>query len=89
MGQTFRYVEQVPSDENPIRTKFPHDFDDTIMPRMISVQVQIRKMDGAATGKGRMWVGEDGHVMIGQTPFPMRNQAERPIEWFAEARADE
>jgi hypothetical protein len=89
MGQTFRDVKQVPGDENPIRAKFPHGFDDTIMPRMIPVQVQIRKMDGSTTGKGRMWVGKDGYVMIGQTPFPMRNKAERPIEWLAEAITDE
>lgn len=89
MGQTFRYVEQVPGDENPIRAKFPHGFDDTIVPRMISVQVQIREMDCATTGKGRMWVGEDGHVMIGQAPFPMRNEAERPIDGLAEAIPDE
>ena len=80
MGQTFRYVEQVPGDENPIGVKFPHGFDDTIMPRMISVQVQVREMDCATTDKERMWVSEDGNVMIGQTPFPMRNHAERPIE---------
>ncbi len=83
MRQTFRYVEQVPGDEDPIWVKFPHGFDDTLMPRMISVQVQIREMDCATTGKERMWVGEDGHVMIGQTPFPMRNKAERPIERLA------
>lgn len=89
MGQTFRYVEQVPGDENPIRAKFPHGFDDTTMPWVISVQVQIREMDCATTGKERMWMGKDGHVMIGQTPFPMRNKAEHPIEWFAEAITDE
>ncbi|BFU89423.1 MAG: hypothetical protein NTAFB01_06100 [Nitrospira sp.] len=83
MGQTFRYVEQVPGDENPIGVKFSHRFDDTIMPWMIAVQVQIREMDCAATGKGRMWLGEDGNVMIGEPPFPMRSQAERPIEWLA------
>ena len=83
MRQTFRYVEQVPGDENPIRVKFLHGFDDTIMPWIISVQVQIREMDCAATGKGRMLLSEDGNVMIGQTPFPIRNQAERPIEWLA------
>lgn len=83
MGQTFRYVEQVSGNENPVRVKFPHGFDDTIMPWMIAIQVQIREMDCAATSKGQMWLGEDGNVMIRQTPFPMRNQAERPIEWFA------
>jgi hypothetical protein len=55
---------------------------------MISVQVQIREMDGATTGKGRMEMSEDGHVMIGQTPLPMRNKAERPIERLAYAVTD-
>jgi len=49
--QTFRYVEQIPGNENPIRVEFPHGFDNTIMPRMMSVQVQIREMDGATTGE--------------------------------------
>jgi hypothetical protein len=83
MGQTFRYVEQVPGDENPIRVKFPHGFDDTIMSRMISVQVQVREMNCTTTDKERMWVSEGGNVMIGQTPFPMRNLTECPIEWLA------
>jgi len=89
MRESFGNVEQVPGDENPIRAKFSHGFDDTIMPRMISVQVQICEMDGATTGKGRMKMGEDGHVMIGQTPFPMRYEAECPIERFAYAISDE
>ena len=83
MGQTFWDVEQVSRDENPIGVKFPHGFDDMIVPWLISVQVQIRELDCTTTGKGRMWVSEDGHLMIGQTPFPMRNKAERPIEWLA------
>ena len=83
MGQTFRDIKQIPGDENPIRAKSSHSFDDTIMPRMIPVQVQIRKMDGTITSKGRMWMGENGHVMIGQTPFPMGNEAECPIERLA------
>jgi len=64
MGQTLRYVEQISGDENPIRVKLPHSVDDTIMPRMISVQVQICEMDCATTGQERMWVSEDGHVMM-------------------------
>lgn len=89
MGQTFRDVEQVPGDENPIRAKLPHGVEDTIMPWVIAVQMQICKMDGAATGKGRMRVGKEGHVMIGQSPFPMRSKAERPIEWFTDAISNE
>lgn len=89
MRESFRNVEQISGDENPIGAKFSHGFDDTIMPWLISVQVQIREMDGATTGKGRMKVGEDGYVMIGQAPFPMRSKAERPIEWLTEAITDE
>ena len=89
MRQTFRHVDQVSGDENPIRPKFFHGFDDAIMPRMISVQVQIREMDCATTGKELMWMSENGNVMIGQTPFPMWNETECPIERFAQAGADE
>lgn len=83
MRQTFRYVDQVSRDKNPIRLKIPHGVDDTIVPRMIPVQVQIGEMDCATTDKELMWMDENGNVMIGQTPFPMWNQAEHPIEWLA------
>jgi hypothetical protein len=39
MGQPFWHIEQVSRNENPIGVKFPHGFHDTIMPRMVSVQV--------------------------------------------------
>ena len=89
MRESFRNIEQVPGDNNPIGAKFSHGFDDTIMPRMISIQMQIRKMDGSTTSKGRMDVGEAGHVMIGQAPFPMRYEAECSIKRFAYAIPDE
>jgi hypothetical protein len=89
MRESFGNIEQVPGDHNPIRAKFSHGFDDTIMPRLISVQVQICEMNGATTGKGRMKLGEGGHVMIGQTPFPMGNEAKGAIEGLAEAIAYE
>jgi hypothetical protein len=57
MRQTFRYIEQVSGDENPVRAKLPYGFGNTIMPRMMSVQVQIREMDCTTTGKGWMWEG--------------------------------
>jgi hypothetical protein len=83
MRQTFRYVYQVSRDENPIRAKVPHRVEDTIMPGLISIYVQIGEMNGAMTGKRRTWVSKDGYLMIGQTPFPMGNETEHPIERLA------
>jgi hypothetical protein len=57
MWETFRYVEQVSRDKNPIRVKLAHSFDDTIVPLMIPVQVQISQMHGPMTGKSRMDMG--------------------------------
>jgi hypothetical protein len=56
---------------------------------MIVVQVQIREMDGATTGEGWMGLGQNGDIMFGQTPFPMGNKTEYPIQRFAETIADE
>jgi hypothetical protein len=64
MREAFRNVEQVPGDHNPIRAKFPHSVDDTIVPRTISVQVQISDMDGPATGERRMTLVQDRDVMM-------------------------
>lgn len=83
MGQAFRYVEQVSCDEDPIGVKFPHGCDDTIMPWMIAVQVEIREMDCAATGKGAMHKDVLGNLMNGKTEFPLRDETERSIEWLA------
>ena len=57
MGQAFRDVEQVSGDENPIRLKLIHGVDNTIMPRVISVKVQVGEMDGTTTGENGMSVG--------------------------------
>lgn len=89
MREPFRYVEQVAGDENPIWAKLAHSFDNIVVPRFISVEVQIREMDGSAPGEYRVAVSEDGDFVIGQPPFPLWNEAERPIERFAQATADE
>jgi hypothetical protein len=89
MGQPFWYIEQVAGDENPIWAKLAHSFDNIVVPRFISVEVQIREMDGPAPGEYRVAVSEHGDFVIGQPPFPLRNEAERPIERFAQAGADE
>jgi hypothetical protein len=65
MGQAFGYVEQISGDENPIRGNPFHRFDDPIMPRVISVKMQIREMDGTMAGQGRMCMGEDRDIVIG------------------------
>jgi hypothetical protein len=59
------------------------------MPWVISVKVQIREMDRATTGQRRMPLGEDRDVVIGQTPFPTRNETKRAIKGLAEAIAYE
>jgi hypothetical protein len=89
MWQTFGYVKQISGDENPIWVKLLHSCDGFVMPWVISVQVQIREMDRTRTGQRGMPLGEDGDLVIGQTPFPMRNEAKPAIEGLAEARAYE
>ncbi len=88
MRQAFGHVEQISGDENPIWAKLLHGCDDLVMPWVISVKVQIREMDRAITGKRWVPLGEDRDVVIGQTPFPMRNEAKGSIEGLAEAIAD-
>jgi len=89
MWQAFGYVEQISGDENPIWAKLLHSCDDLVMPWVIAIKVQIREMDRTTTGKRRMPLGEDRDIVIGQTPFPMRNEAKGPVEGLAEAIAYE
>ena len=89
MGQAFGYVEEISGDENPIRVESPHGFDNTIMPWMTPVKVQIREMDGTTTSQSRMCASEHGDLVIGQTEFPMGHETEHSIERFAQTTADE
>lgn len=88
MRQTFRYVEQVSGDENPIRVKVRRRLDDTIMPRTISVEVQIREMNGATTGKGAVHEDVLRNLMNGKTELALRDETERSIERLAQAIPD-
>jgi hypothetical protein len=83
MGQTFRYVEQVTGDENPIGVKLPHGFDDTIMPRIISIEMEVREMDRAMAAESAVREDVPRNLMDRKTEFPLRDKAERPIEWLA------
>jgi hypothetical protein len=87
-GQTFRYVDQITRDENPIRVEISYGCEDTIMPRLISIQVKIREMDCTTTSQSRMCMGKDGNSVIGQTPFPIRDETEQSVEWLAQTVAD-
>jgi len=89
MRQAFRDVKQISGNENPIRLKLCHGVDNAIMPRVISVKVQVGQMNGTTTSENGMFVGEDRDLMIGQPPFPMRGKAEDSIERLAQAIADE
>lgn len=88
MRQAFRHVEQISRNENPIWADLFHSGNNLVMPRVISVKMEIGEMDGTTTGENGMAVGEDGDFMIAQPPFPMWCKAEDSIEWLAQTIAD-
>ena len=88
MGEALRYVEQITRDENPIRVEILYGCEDTIMPRLISVQMKIREMDCTTTSQSRIYMGKDGDSVIGQAPFPIRDETEQSVEWLAQTVAD-
>jgi hypothetical protein len=56
MWQAFWHVEQVSRDENPIGAELTHGVENAIMPRVITVKVQIGEMDGTTTREKGMSV---------------------------------
>ena len=88
MRNTFRHVEQVSGDENPIWAKLLDSGNNLVMSRVISVKMEIGEVDGTTTGENGMTVSEEADFMIGQPPFPMWGKAENSIEGFTQTIAD-
>ncbi len=89
MGQPLRHVEQIAGNEDPIGTEFVDRFDDAVMTGLIAVEMQVAQVHGTATGQRSVRTGEFGYGMCGEAEFPVRNEAEKPVERFAQTVADE
>jgi hypothetical protein len=83
MRQSFRHVEQVAGDKDPVGAEFSDGCDDEIMPWLIAVEMQIGQMDGPLAGQGAVHIGEPGNLVCGESGFPVGNETKEPIERFA------
>jgi len=50
MWQSFRHIEQVAGDKNPVGAKFTDGRDDEIMSRLITIEMQIAQMSSPPPG---------------------------------------
>lgn len=58
MRQPLRHVEEVAGDKNPVGVKSFDSGDDTIVPWLITIEVQIAEVNGSPSGHGAMPIGE-------------------------------
>ncbi len=88
MRQSFWYIEQITGDQNPIRLEIADDLDNTIMPRTISIDMQVGEMDRTAAGKQPVHMGMLSHLIVGKAILPVWDKAEQPVERMAQRMAD-
>src|SRR6185295_8431464 len=74
MRQPLRYIEEIAGHKNPVGSKFTDGRDDTIMSRLIAVQMQIAEMHGSPACQEAVHIGEPGNVVCGESDFQVRNK---------------
>lgn len=79
MRQALRHIEQISCNENPIWAELLHSGNNRVMPRVISIKMEIGQVNGTTTSEKGMVVSEDGDFMIGQAPLPMWCKAEDSV----------
>ena len=88
MRQPFWYIEQVAGNHDPVRLEVADDLDHTIMPRTISIDMQVGEMDRTAAGKQPVHKGMLSYFIVGKTIFPVWSKAEELVEGMPQSMAD-
>jgi hypothetical protein len=63
--QSFRHIEQIAGNEDPVGTQVPDHRDDHVVARKVVVEMQVAQVHGSAPCHGSVPVTEPGDVMVG------------------------